>query len=408
MEQVVFWIIIIIISGNFLLERTLSYFNLKNMNPVMPLEAEGIYDQEKYHQSQEYQKDSARFGIISSSFSYLLIMIMLLLQGFAIADEFVKSITLHPLLMPLLFFGILSFASDLLAIPFELYDTFVLEEKYGFNKTTFKLYVTDKIKGWFLSAIIGGGLLALFIWFYQTAGSAFWLWMWLVAGVFTVFMTMFYTSLIVPLFNKLIPLPDGALRTAIEDYAKKEGFDLKNIYVIDSSKRSTKANAYFSGFGPKKTIVLYDTLIEKHTIEELVAVLAHEVGHYQKKHVLSGMVVSLLQMGLIFYLLSLFIGSPILSKALGGYEASFHLGLLAFSLLYSPIGLVMGIFMNIWSRKNEFEADDYAKKTYSGKHLSEALKKLSSDNLSNLTPHPAYVFFHYSHPPLLQRLKALS
>jgi STE24 endopeptidase len=407
MGQIVFWIIVIILVGNFLLERTLSYLNLKHMSPVMPKEAEGIYDEEKYRKSQQYQCESSRFGMISSVFSFLLIIGMLFLYGFAFVDDVARSFTEHPILMPLLFFGILSVASDIISIPFEIYDTFVIEEKFGFNKTTLRTYIFDKLKGWLLSAIIGGGLFALFIWFYHAAGSYFWIWMWLVAAVFMIFMTMFYTTLIVPIFNKLTALPDGELRSAIEAYAKKEGFELTNIFVIDGSKRSSKANAYFSGLGPKKTIVLYDTLIEKHSTEELVAVLAHEVGHYKKKHVFSGMIFSLLQMGVMLFLLSLFINSPQLSMALGGEGASFHLGLLAFSLLYSPLGLLLGIFMNVKSRKNEFEADDFAKNTFNGKALSDALKKLSADNLSNLTPHPAYVFFYYSHPPLLERLKAL-
>jgi STE24 endopeptidase len=407
MGQIVFWIIVIILIGNFLLERTLSYLNLKHMSPVMPKEAEGIYDEEKYRKSQQYQRESSRFGMISSVFNFFLIIGMLFLYGFAFVDDVARSFTEHPILMPLLFFGILSVASDIISIPFEIYDTFVIEEKFGFNKTTLRTYIFDKLKGWLLSAIIGGGLFALFIWFYHAAGSYFWIWMWLVAAVFMIFMTMFYTTLIVPIFNKLTALPDGELRSAIEAYAKKEGFELTNIFVIDGSKRSSKANAYFSGLGPKKTIVLYDTLIEKHSTEELVAVLAHEVGHYKKKHVFSGMIFSLLQMGVMLFLLSLFINSPQLSMALGGEGASFHLGLLAFSLLYSPLGLLLGIFMNVKSRKNEFEADDFAKNTFNGKALSDALKKLSADNLSNLTPHPAYVFFYYSHPPLLERLKAL-
>ncbi|MBN4062508.1 M48 family metallopeptidase, partial [Bacteroidales bacterium AH-315-I05] len=276
-----------------------------------------------------------------------------------------------------------------------------------FNRTTVKTYIFDKIKSAILGAIIGGGLFSLFVWFYETAGEYFWLYAWALVTVFMLFMAMFYSSLIVPLFNKLTPLEEGGLRTEIEDYCKKVGFKLNNLFVIDGSKRSTKANAFFSGLGPKKKIVLYDTLIEKHTNDELLAVLAHEVGHYKKKHTRTSIFISVLQTGLTLYLLSLMINLPQFSIALGAEKQSFHIGIIVFGMLYSPLSMILGLGMNILSRKNEFEADAYAKETYKGEPLRTALKKLSVDNLSNLTPHAAYVFFHYSHPPLLKRLKAL-
>jgi len=310
-----------------------------------------------------------------------------------------------------LYFGILGIAADIFSTPFSVYSTFVIEEKFGFNKTTPKTFIFDKIKGWFLSAIIGGGLFSLIIWIFESTGIYFWLYAWFVVSVFSIFMAMFYSNLIVPLFNKQTPLEDGELRNAIQTFSEKVGFKLKNIYVIDGSKRSNKANAYFTGLGMKKRIVLYDTLIKNHSIDELVAVLAHEIGHYKKRHTLLGVFLSIFQTGLMLFILSLFIAkgselSEILSGALQA-QASFHIGILVFGLLYSPLSLILGLIMNIISRKNEYAADHFAGKNFSAKALIEALKKLSVNNLSNLTPHPVYVFFHYSHPPLLERLKAL-
>jgi STE24 endopeptidase len=309
--------------------------------------------------------------------------------------------------MSLIFFGILGLIVDILSTPLSVYSIFVIEEKFGFNKTSPKTFILDKLKGWLLAAIIGGGLLALIVWIYQVSGNWFWVIAWAVIAVFTVFMTMFYSNLIVPLFNKQTPLDEGTLRAAIEEFAQKTGFRLKNIFVMDGSKRSSKANAYFTGLGTKKRIVLFDTLIKDHTDEELVGVLAHEIGHYKKKHTLTGTIISLLQTGLMLYILSLFIGNPVLSQALGAQEGSFHLGILTFGMLYSPLSLILGLIMNVVSRKNEFVADRYAGENYDPKPLKDALKKLSVSHLSNLRPHPVYVFFHYSHPPLLQRLKAL-
>ncbi|PCJ81362.1 MAG: peptidase M48 [Flavobacteriales bacterium] len=407
MHQTIFIIIVSILVFNYLLERVLEYLNNKTWSNELPKEAEGIYDSEKYKKAREYDRINSRFGFLTSTFSFLLMIGMLFFDGFAFLDEFVRNYTEHPILMALLFFGILAVASDILTEPFSLYSTFVIEEKFGFNRTTVKTYIFDKIKSAILGAIIGGGLFSLFVWFYETAGEYFWLYAWALVTVFMLFMAMFYSSLIVPLFNKLTPLEEGGLRTEIEDYCKKVGFKLNNLFVIDGSKRSTKANAFFSGLGPKKKIVLYDTLIEKHTNDELLAVLAHEVGHYKKKHTRTSIFISVLQTGLTLYLLSLMINLPQFSIALGAEKQSFHIGIIVFGMLYSPLSMILGLGMNILSRKNEFEADAYAKETYKGEPLRTALKKLSVDNLSNLTPHAAYVFFHYSHPPLLKRLKAL-
>jgi STE24 endopeptidase len=299
------------------------------------------------------------------------------------------------------------FASDILNTPFSIYDTFVIEEKFGFNKTTPKIYVLDKIKGWLLSAIIGGGILALIVWFYETVGELFWVYTWIAISAFMIFMSMFYSSLIVPLFNKQTPLEEGELKDEIQGFSSKVGFKLQNIFVIDGSKRSTKANAYFSGLGAKKRIVLFDTLIKDLSVREIVAVLAHEIGHYKKKHTLISIVISILQTGITLYILSLFINNPELSKSLGSDIPSFHLGLIAFGVMYSPVSTIIGLAMNIFSRKNEYQADKFADDNFDGEELISSLKKLSRNNLSNLTPHPAYVFFHYSHPTLLQRIRAI-
>src|SRR6056297_1559423 len=405
MHDIIFWIIIAIIVLDFILENYLDYLNTTRMSKKLPDEVKDIYDEEKYKKQQAYQKENQRFGMITGTFSFLLILAMFLFYGFAYADSFVWSITANSILAALLFFGILMFASDILNLPFSIYDTFVIEEKYGFNKTTPKTFVFDKIKGWLLGAIIGGGILALVIFIYQKTQDMFWIYAWLVVAVFSIFMSMFYSNLIVPLFNKQTPLEEGELRSAIEKFAQNVGFKLDNIFVIDGSKRSAKANAYFTGLGPKKRIVLYDTLINDMETDELVAVLAHEIGHYKKNHIIQGLIISLIQTGIVLFIFSLLIDSPHLSKALGVEEPNFHIGLIAFGILYSPVSFVLGIFMNMLSRKNEYQADAFAAKNYKPEALASALKKLSVKNLSNLTPHPKYVFFNYSHPPLLQRLR---
>jgi STE24 endopeptidase len=405
MHQTIFLIIIGILIFDFLLEQLLDYLNATKRSSVLPKELIGIYDESKYKKSQDYDKVNHKFSIITSSFNIILILVFLYFSGFAIIDQVARFYTTNPILVALLFFGIIMFASDILHIPFNIYDTFVIEEKFGFNKTSPKLFIFDKIKGWFISAVIGGGLLALIIWFYTKVGQNFWIYAWIAVSVFMLFMTMFYTSLIVPLFNKLKPLEEGELKNEITNFCKTVDYNLESVYVIDGSKRSTKANAYFSGLGKKKKIVLFDTLIEKLSKEEITAVLAHEIGHYKKKHTLISVVSSILQTGITLYILSLFVGNPNLSKALGSDIPSFHLGLITFGFLYSPISTIIGLFMNVISRKNEYSADRYASEKYKGLHLQNALKGLSVSNLSNLTPHPLYVFFNYSHPTLLQRLK---
>lgn len=400
-------IIVAIIIVDFLLERILSVLNQRNWSSEVPQEVKGIYPEEKYRTSQQYKKENDRVGLISSTISFAVTLGMICFGGFAWVDDLVRVYFNNPIAVALVFFGIIMLASSIISLPVSWYSVFVIEQKYGFNRSTVKTFVLDLLKGALMSVIIGGGLLSLIMWIYQITTINFWWMAWALVSAFTIFMTMFYSSLIVPLFNKQVPLEKGELRDAIEEFSKRVGFGLDNIFVMDGSKRSSKANAYFSGLGSRKRIVLFDTLINDLTTEEIVAVLAHEIGHYKKKHTLSGIFISLLQMGLMFFLLGLFVGSPQLSEALGSSIPSFHLGLIAFGLLYSPLSTLMGVGMNVLSRSNEYEADAFAKEHYNGDDLASALKKLSVNSLSNLTPHPAYVYVHYSHPTLLQRLGKL-
>jgi len=407
MHNLFFFLILGILVFDHLLERWLEYLNRKAWSPELPESLKGIYDPEKYRLSQEYYLVNARFGTVTSTFSFLLMAGMILLGGFARVDEWVRQISSHEIIASLLFFGLLGLAYDLLTLPFQWYDTFVIEERFGFNKTTLRTFVTDKLKGWLLTALLGGVLLGAMVWFYQLTGKSFWLWAWGLFALFTLFITMFYSTLIVPLFNKQTPLEEGLLKEKIRELCERTGFVLDNVYVIDGSRRSTKANAYFSGLGKKKRIVLYDTLIQDMETEEIIAVLAHELGHYRKKHTLTGLLLSILETGLILWMLSLFVDNPQLSAALGAAQPSFHLGLLAFALIFSPVSTLLGLATGALSRRNEFVADTFAARYGNAEKLASALKKLSVKNLSNLTPHPVYVFFHYSHPPLLKRLKAL-
>lgn len=408
MHTILFYIILLILIADFIIERWLDWLNSHKLNMELPAELRDVYDAEQYKKSQEYKRVNDRFSLLTSAFSFILIIGMFLFGGFSLVDSWARSITEHPILVALIFFGILAFASEILTLPFAVYDTFVIEEKFGFNKTTPGTFVLDKLKGWILGALIGGGILSLIIWLYQQTTTSFWIYAWIAVTAFSIFMTMFYSTLIVPLFNKQTPLEEGELRNEIKNFSDKAGFKLDNVFVIDGSKRSTKSNAYFSGLGAKKRIVLFDTLIKDLSISEIVGVLAHEIGHYKKRHTLIGIVTGIVQTGITLFIFSLFVDSPQLSAALGSDKASFHMGLVAFGILYSPISMMIGLFMNYFSRKHEYAADGFAKENYDGESLIMALKKLTSKNLSNLTPHPLYVFFHYSHPTLLQRIRALS
>ncbi|UII26957.1 M48 family metallopeptidase [Fulvivirga maritima] len=405
--NIILYIILGIITIDFAVDQLLDYLNHKSKRVDLPEEIASFYDEEKYKKSQEYQKVSGRFSFITSSFSFIISFLMLSLGGFGYIDQLLRPYFENEIWLALANFGVLYVVSDVINIPFQWYSTFVIEERFGFNKTTPKTFVLDKIKGYALSAVLGVVLVGALLYLILNIGENFWLYFWLVASVFILFVNMFYTSLILPLFNKLTPLEDGELKSAIQAYSEKIAFPLDSIYVIDGSKRSNKANAFFSGLGKKKKIVLYDTLINNHTTEELVAVLAHEVGHFKKKHIIYGFAISIMQIGVMLFVMSTMIYNENLSLALGAEQMGVHLNLLAFGLLYSPISTLLGIAMNIFSRKNEYEADAYARETYDGDALATALKKLSVDNLSNLYPHPAYVFVNYSHPPLLARLAAI-
>jgi STE24 endopeptidase len=406
-SQIIFWIIISFIILEFIFDKTLSFINSKSWEQPLPDNVKDLYDAEKYEKAKNYARENGKIGLISSLLSFVAILVFLFANGFAWIDSIAKNITENHVLQALIFFGILSLASTIISLPFGIYKTFVIEEKYGFNKTTTKTFVLDFIKGLFLSAIIGGSILALLTCVFYLTPNNFWWIAWIVVSGFSIFFAMFYTSWIVPIFNKLTPLEEGKLRTSIENYAQKVNFPLTNISIIDGSKRSTKANAYFSGLGKKKSIVLYDTLMKDNTEEEITAILAHEVGHYKKKHITKSIFISLFQTGVLFALFGWISGNPDLAMALGVEEPSFHIALIAFSLLYAPVSLITGILMNIYSRKNEFEADNFAKTTYDGAPLASALKKLAVNHLSNLTPHKSYVFVHYSHPPLSERLSKL-
>lgn len=403
-----FYIIITIIIINFIIDKVLDALNAKHFNDILPEELKDVYDAEEYLKSQNYKATNYKFGIITSTFSVILTLAFLMLDGFEVVDNIARSFSNNPIIIALLFFGIIMIGSDILTTPFSYYSTFVIEQRFGFNKTTLKIFILDKIKGWFMMAFIGGIILALIIWFYQSTGTYFWLYAWALVAVFTLFMNMFYSKLIVPLFNKQTPLEAGSLRDKISKYANTVGFKLDKIFVIDGSKRSTKANAYFSGFGNEKRVTLYDTLINDLDDDEIVAVLAHEVGHYKKKHIIFNLLASIILTGVTLFIMSIFISNPLLSNALGVKTHSFHIGLIAFGLLYAPISEVTALIMNLFSRAFEYQADNYAKTTYKAQPLITSLKKLSKNSLSNLTPHPAYVFIHYSHPTLLQRIKNLS
>jgi STE24 endopeptidase len=407
-EEVLFYIIIGIITFDFLLERVLGYLNYTRYSQPVPVELEDVYDADAYKKSQEYKMVNYKFGLFSSVFSFVGILLFLWFDGFEWVNALAYSVTDHFILVALVFFGIIGAASELISLPFSIYGTFVIEERFGFNTTTKQTYITDKLKGYAMTVILGGGILALIILCYSWAGTDFWWYVWILIFAISLLMNMFYAKLIVPLFNKQTPLEDGSLKEKINAYASQVGFQLNKIFIIDGSKRSTKANAYFSGFGSEKRVTLYDTLVEKLSEEEIVAVLAHEVGHYKKRHIIYNLIAGTLTTGLTLFIFSLVVDSSRLAGALGVSDPSFHIGLVAFGMLYSPISTVTGILMNLLSRKFEYQADSYAKITYDEEPLIAALKKLSKTSLSNLTPHPAYVWFHYSHPSLLQRVRAMT
>ena len=406
-SQILLNILIVIIILNFFKDSILDYLNSKYFDNEIPNIISDIYDKEKYLKSQEYKKTQYKFNRISSIYSLLILLLFFYFDGFLILDNYCRSLFDSELIISLSFFGIIYFGNDLLSIPFSIYHTFIIEEKFGFNKTTKKTYIIDKLKSWLLIILFGGGILSFIIFQFESIGQNFWIVAWIFISVLTLLINGLYAQIIVPLFNKQTKLDDGELKSEIEKYSKKVGFNLSNIFVIDGSKRSTKANAYFSGFGKQKRVTLYDTLINKLTKNQIVAVIAHEIGHYKKNHIIFNLLFSIIQSGIMLYILSLLIYMPIFSEALNIENHSFHIALITFSILYTPISEISSLIFNLFSRKFEYEADEYADKTFDGKYLIEALKVLTKDSLSNLTPHPKYVWWHYSHPTLLERINQL-
>ncbi|MBS9523939.1 M48 family metallopeptidase [Litoribacter alkaliphilus] len=396
-----------IITLNLIFEKSINWLNVRRAHCLVPKTLEQYLSQEKVTESEEYQKTNYNFGLITGLFTYLITAIFILFGFFGDLDIWLQDFVGEPLLRSLIYIGILFIGSDLLSLPFDYYHTFKIEEKFGFNKTTPKTFFLDKLKSYLLSITVGGVLLLALFWLIHQIGSDFWWIFWAVAMVFMLAVNLFYTAWVLPIFNKLSPLEEGELKNRILAYANSVGFSLDNIFVVDGSKRSTKANAFFSGFGRRKKVVLFDTLIEQHTPDELIAVLAHEIGHYKRKHIWYNLLTSSLQVGVMLYILSLVIYNENMSLALGGNQLAIHLNLIGFTMLFSPISMLLGVGLNMMSRKHEYEADAFAKETFAGQPLAEALKTLSVKTLSHLNPHPLYVFVHYSHPPLLKRLAKL-
>ena len=403
-----FNILITILLIKFVIDSVLNHLNAKHFNDTLPNDVSDVYEINEYQKSQSYKRTNYNFSKITSLFSLITTLLFFFFNGFSIVDEIARGFSNNIIIITLFFFGIIIVGSDIISIPFSLYKTFVIEEKFGFNKASKKIFFLDKIKGLLMTIILGGSILSIITWFYEFTGNYFWIYSWLLISAFSVFLNMFYSKLIVPLFNKQTILEEGDLKNEIIKYVNSVGFKAHDIYVINGSKRSTKANAYFSGFGNQKRITLYDTLINDLENDEIVAVLAHEVGHYKRKHILYNLTSSIILTGFALFVLSLFIKTPVLSLALGVSLPSFHIGLIAFGILYSPVSQILGIFMNYMSRKFEYQADNYAKNTFSASPLISSLKKLSKNSLSNLTPHYLYVFFHFSHPTLLDRIKNLN
>lgn len=405
----IFGIIILgTLLGTFSIKLVANILNLKAAGEVLPDEFRDVYDREAYEKSQNYLHHSTVFSLVTATFDLVVLLVFWFAGGFNYLDLVVRALGFSPLLTGIVYIGILLFLQGLVSLPFSIYHTFVLEEKYGFNKTSPLTFISDKLKGIFLGLVLGTPVLAGLLWFFENTGSLAWVWAWLAVALFGFVLQYAAPTLIMPLFNKFTPLEDGELKSAIMDYARSVAFPLSGIFVIDGSKRSAKANAFFTGFGKQKRIALFDTLIENHTVRELVAVLAHEIGHYKKKHIIIAMCLSFINMGIVFFLLSVFLNNRLLFDAFYMDDLSVYASLLFFSLLYSPVEFILSVLLQFLSRRHEFQADRYAVQTYNGgANLVEALKKLSRKNLSNLTPHPFFVFLNYSHPPVLQRIERI-
>jgi len=400
--------LVLIVIATYLVGVVIDYLNQKNSNATLdPLIAD-LYDPDERSRSVNYSAENSKLSFYSSSFSTAIMILALGLGWFAQLDNWIRNYFSNGIQISLIFIAILSVISWLISVPFNLYGLFKIESKYGFNKVTPKTYIEDTLKGLALTVLIAGPLLTLILWLYQVLKNNFWIWSWVALVIFSTIMFMFSTTLILPLFNKLKPLESGDLRDEIEKYCATQGYSLGRLFVMDGSKRSTKANAFFSGLGKSKTIVLFDTLIEKLSTKEVLAVLAHEIGHYKLKHTLSMYVFSNLQTLGIFALLGWLLQFDELSTALGATQSSFHLSAIAFFILITPLSLILGLITNSWSRYCEYQADTFSKETYDSKSMQSALRKISTDSLANLTPHPIYVAFNYSHPTLIQRIKNIS
>ena len=392
----------------YLLELITERLNLKALHPELPPEFRDVYDPERYARSQAYTREKTRFGLIHATFGLAVTLGFWFGGGFAWLDRLVRSWEWGGIATGLAFIGLLLLARMILDLPFRIYSVFGIEERYGFNKTTPGTFVLDLLKGLLLAVVLGGALLAGIIAFFENAGPLAWLWCWVATALFALIMQFLAPTYLMPLFNKFTPLEDGELRAAIMRYARAVDSPLDNLFVMDGSKRSTKSNAFFTGFGRHKRIALFDTLIENHTISELVAILAHEIGHYKKRHILQGLVISIVHTGVMFYLLSIFLSHEGLFEAFYVETPSVYAGLIFFGMLFAPIDMMLSVAMQVFSRKNEYEADRFAAETTGdGESMVSALKKLSADNLSNLTPHPLYVMLNYSHPPVLERIRAI-
>ncbi len=401
-------IILTALCLQFLLQTIVRILNIKALSPILPEEFKGFFDAQKYGRSQEYTKTNAYFNQVLSTFSFLLIIGFILLGGFNYIDLFVRSLVSSPIIKGLVFMGMLYLINDLVLLPFSIYHTFVIEEKFGFNKTTAKTFIIDKLKSYLLLIVIGGPILALLFLFFQKTGSYAWILAWGLVALFMVLIQPLFTLVIAPLFNKFTPLEPGDLKSAIENYAQKVNFSLKEIDVMDGSKRSSHSNAYFSGIG-KKRIALFDTLIAKHSVKELLSIVAHEVGHYKKHHIIKNTIIGIVHTGILFFLLSIFMKNQELFAAFKMQHISIYASFIFFALLYSPVEMVLSIFLNWLSRKYEYEADNFAAQTTQDpESMILALKNLSVSNLSNLTPHPWHVFLNYSHPTVLQRINAIN
>jgi STE24 endopeptidase len=402
------FIILVILFGDYLLTLLVENMNVRYASPDLPAEFRGFYDAEKYRKSQEYLRENTRFDLFTGTVTTALLIMFILAGGFDFIDCFARSFQGGTILTGLIFAGVIAVLAEIVKIPFSVYHTFVIEEKYGFNRTTPKTFILDLLKGWLIGAFIAGTVFAGIIWFFGRFGPTAWVFSWIAITLFQVFLLFVAPVVIMPLFNKFKPLETGELRTAIEDYARARGFKMKGVFSMDGSRRSTKSNAFFTGFGRFRRIVLFDTLIARHTVGELVAVLAHEMGHYKKRHILKYIIMSVLSTGLMLFILSRFINNPGLFTAFRMEHLSVYASLIFFAFLYAPIAMLISVFTNILSRKHEYGADSYAVATRGdADDMINALKKLSVDNLSNLTPHPLKVFLQYSHPPVLERIRVL-